>query len=123
MSGATSVERRCPISRVAVLTALGASMLVGGTGSFSAQAQNGSPGPLAASCGVPTTLSSAPGGGAGRAQPVFQPGQYPVKLPPVSLLGARNDLPNPYRLAMSWGQLSEGRKWGSTASYLSAHTS
>jgi sugar lactone lactonase YvrE len=95
-------------------------MLVGGTGSFSAQAQNGSPGPLAASCGVPTTLSSAPGGGAGRAQPVFQPGQYPVKLPPVSLLGARNDLPNPYRPATSWGQLPEGRKWGSTASVSTA---
>src|SRR2546430_16916613 len=25
------------------------------------------------------------------------------------------DLPNPYRLGLSWGQLPNGRKWGSTA--------
>jgi hypothetical protein len=35
--------------------------------------------------------------------------------PPVSPLGARNDLPNPYRAGVSWGQLPDGRKWGSTA--------
>ena len=35
--------------------------------------------------------------------------------PPVSLLGARNDLPNPYLAGLSWGQLPDGRKWGSTA--------
>lgn len=37
------------------------------------------------------------------------------QAPPVSPLGARNDLPNPYRLGLSWGQLPNGRKWGSTA--------
>src|SRR4029077_18255702 len=35
--------------------------------------------------------------------------------PPVSPLGARNDLPNPYNAGVSWGQLPNGRKWGSTA--------
>jgi hypothetical protein len=75
-------------------------------------AENGSPGPLAQTCGVP---AGAPAGG-GRGLPQFPPGQYPVKLPAVSMLGARNDLPNPYRSGVSWGQLPEGRKWGSTAS-------
>ncbi len=28
---------------------------------------------------------------------------------------ARNDLPNPYKPGVSWGQLPNGRKWGSTA--------
>jgi NHL repeat len=37
------------------------------------------------------------------------------QAPPVSSLGARNDLPNPYLLGVSWGQLPNGRKWGSTA--------
>jgi NHL repeat len=45
---------------------------------------------------------------------------YPVRLPPASLLGARNDLPNPYRPGVSWGRLAEGRKWGSTASITTA---
>jgi hypothetical protein len=38
-----------------------------------------------------------------------------ASAPPVSPLGARNDLPNPYRDGLSWGQLPDGRKWGSTA--------
>ena len=80
----------------------------------------GSPGPLAQSCGVPTTAASEARGRAGRGVPQFPPGQYPVKLPPVSLLGARNDLPNPYRPGVSWGQLPEGRKWGSSASVTTA---
>jgi len=33
----------------------------------------------------------------------------------VSPLGAPNNLPNPYRDGASWGQLPDGRKWGSTA--------
>src|SRR5881628_534438 len=37
------------------------------------------------------------------------------QAPPVSPLGARNDLPNPYKPGVSWGQLPNGRKWGSTA--------
>jgi len=42
------------------------------------------------------------------------PLRFPT-LPLVSPLGARNDLPNPYRPGVSWGQLPNGRKWGSTA--------
>ena len=37
------------------------------------------------------------------------------QLPAVSPLGAHNDLPNPYKPGVSWGQLPNGRKWGSTA--------
>jgi sugar lactone lactonase YvrE len=73
-------------------------------------------GPVAYSCGVP---QNPPAGGRTQ-QPVFSPGQYPVKLPPVSLLGARNDLPNPFRPGVDWGQLPSGRKWGSTASVTTA---
>ena len=75
-----------------------------------------SPGPLAQSCGVP----ASPIAGRGRGFPQFPAGEFPVKLPLVSMLGARNDLPNPYRGGVSWGQLPEGRKWGSTASVVAA---
>jgi sugar lactone lactonase YvrE len=74
----------------------------------------GSPGPLADSCGVPAQAAGGERQGA-RGTPVFPPGQYPVKLPAMSLLGARNDLPNPFRPGVHWGRLPEGRKWGSTA--------
>jgi sugar lactone lactonase YvrE len=78
---------------------------------------SGSPaGPTAYSCGVPATQ---PEGARGQ-QPTFPPDQYPVKLPMVSLLGARNDLPNPYGPGADFGQLPEGRKWGSTASVTTA---
>ena len=82
-----------------------------------AEGDHGSAGPLAQSCGVPAAGGRA---GGGRGLPVFPPGEYPVKLPAVSLLGAHNDLPNPYRTGVSWGQLPEGRKWGSTASVTTA---
>jgi len=83
-------------------------------GTYAARVDAQSAGPLAESCGVPpASQTEAPGAGA---TPVFPPGQYPVKLPAVSLLGARNDLPNPFRPGMSWGLLPTGRKWGSTAS-------
>ncbi len=76
----------------------------------------GSPaGALAYSCGVPPARE-----GAQLQLPVFPADQYPVKLPAVSLLGARNDLPNPYQPGVDWGQLPPGRKWGSTASITSA---
>jgi hypothetical protein len=117
MSGALQMKCRSPLSRIAVPTAA-VWMLVGGAGWLNAQAQTGSPGPLANSCGVPQASSSAAGGGA--RLPVFPAGQYPVKLPAASLLGARNDLPNPYSPGVSWGQLPEGRKWGSTASVATA---
>jgi len=71
-----------------------------------------SQGPLADTCGVP---SPAPG-----AAPVVPAGTYPVKLPTISLLGARNDLPNPFLPGMHWGQLPNGRKWGSTAGIATA---
>jgi hypothetical protein len=81
-------------------------------------ADSGSPGPLAQTCGVPPAAASTAGGepSGARKLPQFPAGQYPVKLPPVSLLGAHNDLPDPYRAGVSWGQLPEGRKWGSSAS-------
>src|SRR5215831_18162992 len=74
----------------------------------------GSPGPLADTCGVPAQGARGSAQGA-RGTPVFPEGQYPVKLPAVSLLGAHNDLPNPFRAGVHWGQLPPGRKWGSTA--------
>ena len=89
-----------------------AAIAIAGTALLSAQ--TGSPGPLAQTCGVPAQT------GGGRGIPQFPPGQYPVKVPLVSMLGARNDLPNPYRAGVSWGQLPPGRKWGSTASVTTA---
>ena len=86
----------------------------------SAAPTGGSPGPAADSCGVPAGAPpSAPAGGRGQ-PPVFPAGQYPVQLPAVSLLGARNDLPNPFRAGVDWGQLPPGRTWGSTASITTA---
>jgi hypothetical protein len=107
MSSAIRLKSRCLLSSIAALTIVGTRL----------HADGGSAGPLAQSCGVPPAGASASGG---RGTPVFPPGLYPVKLPPVSLLGARNDLPNPYRPGISWGQLPEGRKWGSTASVTTA---
>jgi DNA-binding beta-propeller fold protein YncE len=113
------VKCRCSLS-IAALTILGIAALAAGTETLNAQAGSGSPGPLAQSCGVPPAAASGAGAGGRPGLPVFPPGQYPVKLPSVSLLGARNDLPNPYRAGVSWGQLPEGRKWGSTASVTTA---
>jgi len=80
------------------------------------QSSESSAGAQANSCGVPTT---PPPTGRG-AQPTFPPGQYPVSLPAVSHLGARNDLPTPYQAGVDFGQLPAGRKWGSTASVTTA---
>ena len=74
-------------------------------------------GPAAYSCGNPTSPPQTSGRGA---QPIFSAGQFPVSLPAISLLGARNDLPNPYEPGVDWGQLPAGRKWGSTASVTTA---
>ena len=65
------------------------------------------------SCGVAAPQPNAP-------PPPFPPGQYPVSLPAVSLLGARNDLPTPYRPGVHWGALPDGRRWSSTASVTAA---
>jgi len=78
--------------------------------------EGSSAGPLSYSCGVPT--APAPAGRASQA--TFPPGQYPVSLPAVSLLGARNDLPNPFSPGVDFGQLPPGRTWGSTASVTTA---
>src|SRR5262245_33391899 len=79
-----------------------------------AQEPAGSQSPNADSCGVPATPpANAP-------PPPFPPGQYPVSLPAVSLLGARNDLPTPYRTGVHWGALPDGRRWSSTASVTAA---
>src|SRR5882672_5478182 len=72
-----------------------------------------SQGPNADTCGIPNPLPAA-------ITQTYPAGQYPVKLPAVSLLGAHNDLPNPYRPGVDWGQLPPGRKWGSTASITTA---
>ena len=114
MACESRVKCMCLRSSVAALAvgAIGALVL----GAARLNADSGSPGPLAQSCGVPPAAAA----GGGRGLPQFPPDQYPVKLPPVSLLGARNDLPNPYRPGVSWGQLPEGRKWGSTASITTA---
>lgn len=92
-----------------------ASVITAQTPPFPTPPANSPAGPLAYSCGVPSTPPPAGRGG----QAVFQ-GQYPVSLPAVSLLGARNDLPNPYQPGVDWGELPAGRKWGSTASITTA---
>ena len=114
MSGISIVKSRIRPSGVMALMIMGSGLIV--------QGEDGSPGPLAQSCGVPSAPASAAAGKTGGrgGPPTFPPGQYPVKLPLVSMLGARNDLPNPYRPGVSWGQLPEGRKWGSTASVSAA---
>lgn len=77
-------------------------------------------GPGADSCGVPATPPAPTGAGGTTQMPIFPAGQYPVSLPKVSLLGARNDLPSPFQPGVHWGQLPPGRRWGSTASVTTA---
>jgi streptogramin lyase len=108
---------------VAVTFALSACLTLGigvfaqnGRG-FPAPPEGSSAGALAYSCGLPANPPAATGRGG---QAVFPEGPYPVTLPAASLLGARNDLPNPYRPGVDWGQLPAGRKWGSTASITTA---
>ncbi len=105
--------RRRKLREYLITAVVTAGLLGLGTEKLAAQGDGGSAGPLAQSCGVPATPAR---GGTGRGFPQFPPGEYPVKLPAVSAVGARNDLPNPYRTGVSWGQLPEGRKWGSSAS-------
>jgi DNA-binding beta-propeller fold protein YncE len=107
-----------------------AGVCVWGIAALSAQSRGASPvpstsaGPQATSCGNPAgpapAAPAAGRGGRGGAEPIFPPGQYPVQLPAKSLLGAPNDLPNPFMAGFDWGQLPEGRKWGSTASVTTA---
>src|SRR4030095_3230137 len=85
----------------------------------SAPVPSTSAGPQATSCGNPTG-PPPPATGRGGGELIFPPVQYPVQLPAKSLLGAPNDLPNPFMPGYDWGQLPEGRKWGSTASVTTA---
>src|SRR5262245_48262803 len=101
-----------PALAVAIIAAFALTRL----SAFQAPTVESSAGAQANSCGVPTT---PPPTGRG-AQPTFPPGQYPVNLPAVSHLGARNDLPSPYQAGVDFGQLPAGRKWGSTASVTTA---
>jgi hypothetical protein len=114
MAGERRVKFVCLRSSVAALAVCAIGVLT--PGAVRLNADSGSAGPLARSCGVPPAAAA----GGERGLPQFPADQYPVKLPPVSLLGARNDLPNPYRPGVSWGQLPEGRRWGSTASITTA---
>ena len=83
------------------------------TPTYAQTATSGSPSVNADSCGVPATPVDTP-------KPVVAPGLYPVSLPAVSLLGARNDLPTPYRAGAHWGALPDGRRWSSTAGVTAA---
>jgi sugar lactone lactonase YvrE len=108
MSHARQLKHPFLRSSAVALTIFGIGALVIGADSLQAQA----PGPGAESCGRAPAV--APTGRA--AEPTFPPGEYPVKLPAVSMLGARNDLPNAYSAGVDWGQLPQGRVWASTAS-------
>jgi hypothetical protein len=68
------------------------------------------------SCGTPAPLAD----GERPQQPVFAPGAYPISLPAVSSTGVPNDLPNLYRDGVDFGQLPEGRQWGSSGSITTA---
>ena len=76
------------------------------------QGSEGTPGRLADTCGVPAQGAGGGGQRGGAAAPVFPPGQYPVRLPPVSLLGARNDLPNPFSTGRSLGAVTRWEEVG-----------
>jgi hypothetical protein len=97
-------------ARIALSWILAAGAAAGVVVAPAAQAPNGSPGPMADTCGVP---QGTPPANAGPPSRVYPPGQYPIKLPAVSHLGARNDLPNPYQAGVHWGRLPDDRVWGS----------
>src|SRR5262245_55952219 len=107
---------RSPLAAVVLATAFVTLQAAQSAPPFPAPPAGSSAGPLAYSCGVPPNPAPAGRG----APPVFPAGQFPVQLPAVSMLGAHNDLPNPYRDGVDWGQLPGGRKWGSTASVSTA---
>src|SRR5262245_39117460 len=72
-------------------------------------------GPYADTCASPRPDAAAATSNA-QPQPVAPGNRSVVSLPAVSLLGAHNDLPTPFRPGVHWGELPPGRKWGSTAS-------
>lgn len=112
MSCARLMRFMCASSVAGAIVLAGVAIMAQASGVIPAPPSGSPAGPLAYSCGVPTAQAEDRRG----QQPMFPPGQYPVRLPAVSMLGARNDLPNPYQPGVDWGQLPAGRKWGSTAS-------
>ena len=76
---------------------------------FPTPPSNSPAGPAAYSCGVPATPLEP---GASPQQAIFPAGQYPVSLPATSLLGARNDLPNPFGSGVDFGELFRGVEVG-----------
>ena len=113
----------CAIAGLAVVGIVGAMPRTHAQAGGAVPAVSSSAGPQATSCGNPVNPGSAAAAGAAPArgtEPIFPAGQYPVQLPAKSLLGAPNDLPNPFQAGVDWGQLPAGRKWGSTASVTTA---
>ena len=111
------LERAGRHRRLAAAAALAAVLAAAGSvparPGLAAQGGAGSPGPHADSCGL-----NDPAGRTVVEQPtleIYRPGEYPVRLPAMSLLGAPNELPNPYEAGVHWGELPNGRQWGSTA--------
>jgi DNA-binding beta-propeller fold protein YncE len=107
------------LGAIAFVTMVAIEIAVAQSGAAPAAAPASSAGPQATTCGNPQNPPAAAPTGRG-SEPIFPPGQYPVHLPAQSLLGARNDLPNPFQPGVDWGQLPPGRKWGSTASVTTA---
>jgi DNA-binding beta-propeller fold protein YncE len=107
------------LGAIAFVTIVAIEIAVAQSGAAPAAAPASSAGPQATTCGNPQNPPAAAPTGRG-SEPIFPPGQYPVHLPAQSLLGARNDLPNPFQPGVDWGQLPPGRKWGSTASVTTA---
>lgn len=110
------MRRSATPAALVILTLVAATPAVAQGTSSTTPPPASSAGAAAYSCGVPATPAPA----TPSAPPVFAPGQYPVSLPATSLLGAPNNLPNPYREGADFGQLPAGRKWGSTASVTTA---
>ena len=106
------------MTRRSTARALGAVVASGivALGATQRQPADSSAGPLANSCGAPTTPAPASRG----TPQTFAAGRYPLSLPAVSHLGAPNDLPTPFHPGVHFGRLPPGRTWGSTASVATA---
>jgi hypothetical protein len=90
-------------------------MAILGMSSQTLQAQEAAP--AQQSCGTQTPVPAGPQGPfTGNQEPIYPDGEYPVKLPAKSLLGAPNYSPEPYPYdaGVMWGQFP--RALGATAS-------
>ena len=112
MTGWRDVSERALLPTAIIACAAMAVYAAGSAGAV-AQSGSGSPGPQADSCG----LNDEAGGTIVQEiiSPIYPAGEYPVQLPPMSFLGAPNNLPNPFEQGAHWGRLPDGRHWGSTA--------